>query len=69
MKTILLAFVASLLVACSSPSVPDVTYFRLPQPTPLPHAAKPLSLLPIEVEVFIGGGAYADQALIYATTS
>ena len=56
------------LAACSPPGVPDVTYFRLPAPAPLPHADKPLSLLPIEVEVFSGEGIYAEQALIYSTT-
>ena len=68
MRTVLLALIASLLGACSSPSVPDVTYFRLPPAKPLPHAEKPLTLLPIEVEVFVGEGIYADQALIYALT-
>jgi ABC-type uncharacterized transport system auxiliary subunit len=46
--------------------VPDVTYFRLPAPTALPHSDKPLSLLPIEVETFRGDGIYGEQALIYA---
>lgn len=55
------------LAACSPATVPDVTYFRLPPPTPLPHADKPLTSLPIEVEVFRGEGIYAEQALIYAT--
>jgi len=59
---------AVVLSACSSPSVPDVTYFRLPPAKALPHADKPLSLLPIEVEVFTGEGIYAEQALLYATT-
>lgn len=68
MRSIVLAFVAVLLGACSSPSVPDVTYFRLPPPKALPHADKPLSLLPIEVEVFTGEGIYAEQAMLYATT-
>ena len=68
MRLILLAFVATLLCACSSPSVPDVTYFRLPPPQALPHADKPLSLLPIEVEGFTAEGIYAEQALLYATT-
>ncbi|MDR3389286.1 MAG: ABC-type transport auxiliary lipoprotein family protein [Rudaea sp.] len=56
------------LAACSPPAVPDVTYYRLPAPAPLPHADKPLSLLPVEVEVFSGEGIYAEQALIYSTT-
>jgi uncharacterized lipoprotein YmbA len=55
-----------LLTACSPPTVPDVTYFRLPAPKPLPHADKPLTALPIEVEVFRGEGIYAEQALIYS---
>jgi len=69
MRTLLVLGAAMLLGACSSPSVPDVTYFRLPPGKALPHADKPLSLMPIEIEVFVGEGIYADQALIYATTS
>ena len=68
MRLAILAFAAALLGACSSPSVPDITYFRLPPAKPLPHADKPLSLLPIEVEVFTGEGIYAEQAMLYATT-
>ena len=36
--------------------------------TPLPHADKPLSSLPIEVEMFSAEGVYAEQALIYTVT-
>jgi len=68
MRRTLPMLLATMLAACSSPSVPDVTYFRLPPPKALPHADKPLSLLPIEVEVFTGEGIYAEQALLYATT-
>lgn len=57
------------LAACSPPTVPDVTYYRLPPPTPLPHSDKPLSLLPIEVSIFQGEGIYAEQALIYAVNA
>jgi len=57
------------LAGCSPPPVPDVTYFRLPPPAPLPHAAKPLSLLPLEIDVFGAEGIYAEQALIYALDS
>ena len=68
MRLIVLASIVALLSACSSPAVPDVTYFQLPQAKALPHADKPLTLLPIEVEGFIGEGIYADQALLYATS-
>jgi uncharacterized lipoprotein YmbA len=67
MRRILL-LVTVALAACSSPAVPDVTYFQLPPAKALPHADKPLTLLPIEVEGFIGEGIYADQALLYATS-
>lgn len=61
------ALIAALaLAACSVPEVPDVTYYRLPPPTPLPHAKQPLSLLPIEVETFNAEGVYSEQALIYS---
>ncbi len=68
MKTMAAMIAILLLVACSPATVPDVTYFRLPPPMPLPHADKPLSALPIEVAVFSGDGVYAEQALIYSTT-
>jgi len=54
---------------CSRRPVPDVTYFRLPAPAALPHAHMPLSLLPIEVEVFGAEGVYAEQSLIYAAAA
>jgi cholesterol transport system auxiliary component len=68
MRTMLAIVAIALLAACSPPAVPEVTYFRLPPPTPLPHADKPLSALPIEVAVFKGEGVYAEQALIYSLT-
>ena len=57
------------LAGCSPPPVPDVTYFRLPPPASLPHAEKPLSLLPLEIDVFSAEGIYAEQALIYSVDS
>ncbi|HET7064517.1 MAG TPA: ABC-type transport auxiliary lipoprotein family protein [Rudaea sp.] len=57
------------LAGCSPPPVPDITYFRLPAPAALPHADKPLSLLPIEVEVFGAEGVYAEQSLIYTVAA
>ena len=66
MRLIISLVAIALLAACSPATVPDVTYFRLPPPTPLPHADKPLSALPIEVAVFSGDGVYAEQALIYS---
>ncbi len=66
MRKLFAIAVVVLLSGCSSPSVPDVTYFRLPPPAPLPHADKPLTSLPIEVEVFRAEGIYAEEALIYA---
>jgi uncharacterized lipoprotein YmbA len=57
------------LAGCSPPPVPDVTYYRLPAPATLPHADKPLSLLPIEVEMFGAEGVYAEQSLIYTVAA
>jgi len=61
------AALTAALAACSPAAVPDVTYFRLAPPAPLPHADTPLSALPVEVEVFTGEGIYAEQAILYAT--
>lgn len=54
------------LVACSAPTVPDFTYYRLPRPQPLEAATAPLFRQALVVEVFGADGVYADQALIYA---
>ena len=67
-KALAAALFTLALGACSPASVPDVTYFRMPAPAPLPHAGKPLSALPIEVEIFSAEGIYAEQALIYSTS-
>lgn len=54
------------LAACSAPTVPDFTYYRLPRPELLEAAPKPL-FGDIVVDVFAADGLYGDQALIYAT--
>ncbi len=61
------AFAVSALVlgGCSVPEIPDVVYYRLPPAVAFPHADKPLSLLPIEVDTFNAEGVYAEQALIH----
>ena len=63
-RSIVLA-AAIALAGCSSPTVPDFTYYRLPQPQPLEVAPAPL-FGDIVVDVFGADGLYADQALIYA---
>lgn len=68
MRILIASCVLVLLASCSPASVPDVTYFRMPPPTPLPHAQKPLTTMPIVVRVFSGEGVYAEQALIYSLT-
>ena len=65
-KLLLIIFGLAVLSGCSPPPVPDVTYYRLPPPATLPHADKPLTLLPIEVDTFDAEGVYSEQALIYA---
>jgi hypothetical protein len=59
------AVLALALCGCSVPEIPDVTYFRLPPASAFPHADKPLSLLPIEVDTFSAEGVYAEQSLLY----
>lgn len=54
------------LAACSPPTVPDFTYYRLPAPQRLPEVAKPSFRHPIVVDAFAADGLYADQALVYA---
>jgi ABC-type uncharacterized transport system auxiliary subunit len=59
------AVLALVLCGCSVPEIPDVTYFRLPPASAFPHADKPLSLLPVEIDTFSAEGVYAEQALLY----
>lgn len=61
--TLLLA--ALLLAACSTPTVPDQTWYRLPPPPKVDKVATTLDL-PIAVVGFSADGIYADQALVYA---
>ena len=69
-RTVVLLFAGVVALAgCSPPPVPDVTYFRLPPPAPLPRADKPLTVLPIEIDSFNAEGIYAEQALIYSVAS
>jgi ABC-type uncharacterized transport system auxiliary subunit len=51
--------------ACSPPTVPDFTYYRLPRPQTLQEAPAPL-FGDVVVEAFAADGLYGDQALIYA---
>jgi ABC-type uncharacterized transport system auxiliary subunit len=64
-----MSFLLLTLAGCSVPAVPDVTYFRLPPPAAVPHADKPLSSLPIEVDTFNAEGVYSEQALIHTAGS
>lgn len=59
---------ALLLAGCESAPVPDMTWYRLPEPV-LPPARAARFELPIDVVVFSADGLYADQALIYALDS
>ena len=68
MKRFAAAAVAGLVLflsGCSGPEIPDVTYFRLPPAAQVPHADKPLTLLPIEVDTFRAEGVYAEQSVLY----
>ncbi|MBZ0223742.1 MAG: membrane integrity-associated transporter subunit PqiC [Dokdonella sp.] len=53
------------LAACSSPTVPDFTWYRLPPAAPLEAMPAPRHEL-VEVEAFAADGLYADTALVYA---
>ncbi len=67
MKILIVAMLL-LLGACSAPSVPDETYFRLPASTNIAALnAQPLFAQPLVVDVFSADGLYAEQALIYTT--
>ncbi|MBN8726653.1 MAG: membrane integrity-associated transporter subunit PqiC [Xanthomonadales bacterium] len=60
-----LLLTAMMLAACSVPTVPDQTWYRLPPPPAVEKAAAVLNL-PIAVAGFSADGIYADQALVYA---
>lgn len=50
---------------CESVPVPEVTWYRLPDPV-LPPARAVRFEVPVDVAIFSADGIYADQALIYA---
>lgn len=62
-KALLLA--SLLLGGCESVPVPEVTWYRLPDPV-LPPARAVRFEVPVDVAIFSADGIYADQALIYA---
>jgi cholesterol transport system auxiliary component len=67
MRARILAVGFVLLAGCTPPTVPDVTYFRLPPaPASEVESAPLFGDLPLVVEVFTADGLYAEQALIYA---
>lgn len=66
MRIVALALVASvLLAACSTPVVPDMTYYRLPEPDLADVAIQKSFAIPIDVNVFAADGLYSEQALIF----
>lgn len=66
MKAGLLVVCMSLMLsACSAPTVPDVTYFRLPPPAQDLLKEPPHLPLPVDVSIFSADGLYSEQALIY----
>lgn len=66
MKSVVLALAIALLTtACTAPTVPDMVYYRLPEPA-LDYAAVTRRFeLPIDVNVFAADGLYSEQALIF----
>ncbi|MEO8672635.1 MAG: ABC-type transport auxiliary lipoprotein family protein [Tahibacter sp.] len=66
MRNFVLLMVAASLAACSSVTVPDMTYFRLPEPGNVDSSTLRQVTLPIDVEVFAADGLYAEQSIIYA---
>ncbi|MBL8297003.1 MAG: membrane integrity-associated transporter subunit PqiC [Rhodanobacteraceae bacterium] len=66
MKGAATAFLSALLLnGCVSVSVPEVTWYRLPDPV-LPALAPVRFTRPVDVAVFSADGIYSEQALIYA---
>ncbi|UXI69255.1 ABC-type transport auxiliary lipoprotein family protein [Tahibacter amnicola] len=68
MKRTFLAAASLVLAACSAPVVPDMTYYRLPDPRIAADGKLSVSV-PIDVAVFGADGLYAEQALIYTLDS
>lgn len=66
MRRIALALAATVLMsACTAPTVPDMVYYRLPEPALDEAATTRRFELPIDVNVFAADGLYAEQALIF----
>jgi uncharacterized lipoprotein YmbA len=65
----ILATAAALSVAaCSSTPVPEVRYYRMPDPAPPAAQAAPVFDVPLVVDALLADGLHAQQAMLYQTT-
>jgi len=66
MRNRLFLLIVGTLAGCSSVTVPDMTYYRLPEPAAVDSSTLPHFSLPIDVEIFAADGLYAEQSIIYS---
>lgn len=59
---------ALILAACSAAPVPELRYYRMPDPVPARAFDAPVYELPLVVDALLADGLHAQQAILYATT-
>jgi cholesterol transport system auxiliary component len=67
MHRLAILLVALAVAACGGvATIPDTTYYRLPQPATVSSVAAPVSTLPIVVDAFLADGLQNQQAMLYS---
>jgi cholesterol transport system auxiliary component len=68
MRAIIPAILAALLLAgCSTTPVPEVAYYRMPEPQAGAPRERPAFQMPVVVDTLLADGLHGEQSILYAT--
>jgi uncharacterized lipoprotein YmbA len=68
MRAMIPAVLAVLLLAgCSTTPVPEVAYYRMPEPQAGPPRERPAFQMPVVVDTLLADGLHGEQSILYAT--
>lgn len=69
MRTTAVGFLLLLLLSgCAVDPVPEVAYYRMPEPAPSVPVQAPALAMPIVVDTFLADGLHGEQAVLYSTS-
>jgi ABC-type uncharacterized transport system auxiliary subunit len=58
---------AATLAACGTTPVPDIAFYRMPEPAVANAMPEPAFQMPIVVDTFVADGLHGQQAILYAS--